>query len=81
MKKITLILLILLFLSSLTTYAATIKGSIYDSNLELDKDTLIEINTEPAQKYLSKDGSYSFEIPIGKYSLTARKGFIQTKEI
>lgn len=57
--------------------AATLKGSIYGSNLELETDVLIEIDN---QKYLSKDGSYTFELDVGDYVLTATKGFVATSE-
>ncbi|PIN76915.1 hypothetical protein COV17_00360 [Candidatus Woesearchaeota archaeon CG10_big_fil_rev_8_21_14_0_10_36_11] len=57
--------------------AATLQGSVYNSLLMLENDVLIGINN---QKYLSKDGTYSFELPIGEYTLTAQKGFIQTEE-
>jgi len=40
--------------------------------LELAKDVLVEINTVPQQKYLAKTGTYSFDLPVGKYTLTAK---------
>jgi len=79
MKQIFTYLVILILLCSLTT-AATLQGSIYNSKLELEEDVLVEINTEPTQKYLAKEGSYTFELPIGDYQLIARKGLIEVKE-
>ena len=73
------LLIILIILSSVVT-AATLKGSIYNSQLELEKDVLIEINTTPQQQYLAKDGNYEFELNLGKYQLTARKGEIEIME-
>lgn len=64
-------LLILLFLLPIVS-AATLKGSIYDENLELAKDVLVEVDTVPQQKYLAKTGSYTFDLPPGKYTLTAK---------
>jgi len=52
--------------------AATLKGSIYDEKLTLSKDVLVEINTTPQQKFLAKTGTYSFDLPPGKYALTAK---------
>lgn len=72
MNKLVIILIVLLILP--LTQAATLKGSIYDSNLNLEKDVLIEISTIPEQKYLSKDGTYTFQLPVGEYELSARKG-------
>ena len=73
-------LLILLLLIPLTS-AATLHGSIYNTNLELEKDVLVEISTTPEQKYLSKDGTYSFELNPDQYQLTARKGLNEITEI
>lgn len=62
--------------------AATLKGSIYDENLELGKDVLVEINTVPQQKYLAKTGTYSFDLPVGKYTLTAKNNqYVVTEEV
>lgn len=68
LKKITVILLFLLFSIS---EAAVIKGSLYDSELEPLKDVIVKINTIPPQYYVSKDGNYSFEVPVGNYTIRA----------
>lgn len=60
--------------------AATIKGFIYNDKLDLEKDVLIEVNSTPAQKLLSKDGSYEFSLPLGTYLLSARKGLTDVSE-
>ena len=73
--KLSIFVLILLLIPLAT--AATLKGSIYNSNLELETDVLVEIDN---QKYLSKDGTYTFELENGDYTLTATKGFIATSE-
>lgn len=78
-RKLIIFGLILLLLSTFTT-AATLKGSVYNSSLELETDVLVEIDTTPVQKYLAKDSSYAFQLPEGKYVLTATKGFISTSE-
>ncbi len=72
--------MLLIIVFSFTAHAAVLEGSIYGSNLELEKDVLIEIDTTPQQKFLSKDGTYQFNLPIGKYTLTARKGFTDVEE-
>ncbi len=76
MKHKLSFLVIIILLSSLAT-AATLKGSIYNSNLDLETDVLVEIDN---QKYLSKDGSYTFELDVGDYTLTATKGLVSTSE-
>ena len=68
--KLPLFLFLLLLLPLVS--AATLKGSIYDEKLDLAKDVLVEINTVPQQKYLAKTGSYIFDLPPGKYVLTAK---------
>ena len=78
MKKILVI--IILILLSFTTFAAVLEGSIYGSNLDLEKDVLIEVNSIPQQQILSKDGTYKFNLPLGDYTLIARKGFTEVEE-
>ncbi len=80
-KSVFLVLFILLFLLLLDfSLAATLKGSIYNSQLELETDVLVEVNTIPQQKFLSKDGNYAFEISPGTYNLTAQKEELSVTE-
>jgi uncharacterized membrane protein len=51
--------------------AAIISGSIYDLSLQTESDAIIEINTLPRQLMVSKDGTYSFNIGNGNYTLYA----------
>ena len=78
MKVLQYLLIFVLLMSF--TQAATLQGSVYNDQLELEKNVLIEINTIPLQKVLATSGSYSLELSPGKYTLTARKGFIETTE-
>lgn len=71
MRKILLILALLLLCISFAS-AAELKGTIYNSQLELQTDAIVEINTEPKQSFVSKDGTYSFNVPNGEYTLTAK---------
>ncbi len=73
-------IIILLLCSMPYVLATTLQGSIYNENLALEKDVLLEINSTPAQKFLAKEGTYSFSIPPGKYSLIARKGTTHVEE-
>jgi len=68
--KLPLFLFLLLIIPLVS--AATLKGSIYDENLDQAQDVLVEVNTVPQQKFLAKTGTYSFDLPIGKYLLTAK---------
>jgi len=67
-----LILLILLVLVSSTVLAATIEGSIYDIELNELNDVVVEIDTVPKQSFVSKDSRYSFDVPEGEYTITAK---------
>jgi len=60
--------------------AATLIGTVYNDNLDVEQDVLVEINSTPTQKLLSKDGKYKFDLSVGIYLLTARKGLITTQE-
>ena len=57
--------------------AATIQGSIYDINLDIVKDAILDISTTPHQRFVAQDGTYRFEVPPGTYTITAR---VENKE-
>ena len=53
-------------------HAATIQGTIYDwTTLEPVPDTVVTVNSNPQQTYISKEGTYSFELAPGAYILSA----------
>ncbi len=59
-------------LMAMDVYGATIHGTIYDFSLIKVKNIIIEINTQPIQRQISIDGSYSFDVPAGSYNITAK---------
>ena len=61
--------------------AATISGTIYNMNLEQLDDVVVGINTEPMQKYVAKNGNYSFNLNPGKYTIIAFRGNGENLEI
>lgn len=69
MKRLTIFLLILMIIPCVS--AATIQGSIYNLDLEKESNIFVEINTEPIQKHLSTEGTYSFTVNQGEYILKA----------
>ena len=76
------LLLLITTLFSTIVSAAALKGTIYNEELAIENNVLVEINTVPVQRALSAEGSYSFELPPGNYILTARKGSdIITEEV
>jgi len=64
-KKIILLIFFLLFLD--TAFAATIHGSIYDYSLDKVNDAILEVNSQPKQYFVAKNGTYVFNLPIGEY--------------
>jgi len=55
----------------LPSMAATIKGIAYDTELRPLKDVIIEINTTPLQRYVARDGTFLFSLPLGIYNISA----------
>jgi len=54
-------------------FSATIYGTIYDLSLDKAKDIRVEIDTKPNQFYISKNGSYAFNVPNGDYRVEAKR--------
>jgi uncharacterized membrane protein len=67
-----LILVAVFFLLIDCVYAATVHGTIYDINLDKVNNARVEINTIPKQHYISKNGTYMFNVPVGKYTINAK---------
>ena len=55
-----------------TGFAATLYGSIYDIELNELNGVVVEVDSSPAQRYVSKDGRYLFELGPGEYTLSAK---------
>ncbi len=74
MKTFAMGMLILASLLGMATTAtaATITGTVYDGlSLEAQKNSIVTIDTTPAQTKVSKDGTYSFEAGDGTFELHA----------
>ena len=54
-----------------TASAATIYGNIYDLSLDRVEGAVVEINTNPMQRFVAVNGTYSIEVPPGKYTILA----------
>jgi len=81
LRKFILMLVLVLCLQEIAL-GATIHGGIYDFSLEKVENVIVEINTQPLQRYVSKDGIYSFEVQKeGGYNITARYGIKKDKLI
>ncbi|PIN70512.1 hypothetical protein COV93_01185 [Candidatus Woesearchaeota archaeon CG11_big_fil_rev_8_21_14_0_20_43_8] len=68
-RSICMIGILLLF--PILVSAATISGTVYDINLDPLDDVVVEINTTPNQKMVSRAGTYSFTAPVGSYMIKA----------
>jgi len=73
MKKgfagIIVFILFLLFMP--LVFSATIHGKVFDYNFRLATNSVVKINTVPEQRIVAVDGSYSFMVPVGEYTITA----------
>ena len=72
-KKRFLIFLLLLVSIALVPCinAAEIYGTVYDMSLNPANDAVIEIDSTPKQTKILKDGTYSFTLPVGDYTIKA----------
>ena len=59
-------------LSASFVNAATIHGTIYDLSLKKVNNARIEINTSPKQFLVAQNGTYSFNVPNGFYTIKAQ---------
>ena len=69
-KLIVFMFLFCIFMIS-AAYAATIQGTVYDLSLEPVENSIIEIDSTPLQRFVAKDGTYSFTLSKGSYAITA----------
>lgn len=66
-----LVYLIILILSLNIASAAILHGTIYDINFKKLNDVIVQVNTTPTQRFVSKEGQYSFALDLGSYEITA----------
>ena len=69
-KNIFLLILVFIF-SSYIAEAATLHGNIYDFDLNLVKNSIVIVDSEPKQTIVAKEGEYSFTLNPGSYIVTA----------
>lgn len=67
-----LLFLLLVILLSSFCFGATISGDIYSIDLELVDNAVVEVNSVPVQRMVAKNGSYSFNLEPGDYTITAK---------
>lgn len=69
--KILIYLFIVLILINLVN-AAIVYGTVYDLSLKKVGNARVEINTLPKQFVIAQNGSYSFSVPNGAYTIKAQ---------
>ena len=69
--RILIFLLVAVFLLNFAN-AVTIYGTIYDLSLKKVDNARVEINTTPKQFIVAQNGSYSFNVPNGAYTIKAQ---------
>ncbi len=71
LKKLIIVLMLLILIEN--CYAATIYGNIYDPDLNQIKGRVeVEVDSSPRQYQVSTDGTYSFFLLVGKYTIKAK---------
>ncbi|MBU4493136.1 MAG: hypothetical protein KKA61_02100 [Nanoarchaeota archaeon] len=71
LKKLIIVLMLLILIEN--CYAATIYGNIYDPDLNQMKGRIeVEVDSSPRQYRVSTDGTYSFFLLVGKYTIKAK---------
>lgn len=70
LRVLSFMLLMLIFTN--IANAATIHGTIYDLSLRKVQNARVEINTSPKQVMVAQNGSYSFNVPNGFYTIKAQ---------
>ncbi len=53
-------------------FSAVIHGTVYNYDLSVLKDVVVEVDSVPKQIYVAKDGTYSFTLGIGEYIIKAK---------
>jgi uncharacterized membrane protein len=79
-KRLSIVFFAVFAILSLSAAAAVIRGTVYDLNLEEAENAVVEINTEPVQKYVAKNSTYTFNVQSGNYIITA-KSIVQNEII
>lgn len=78
MKRLLSFLIFLILIDS--CLAAVIHGTVYDENLEILKNAIVEVDSIPKQRYVAKEGTYSFSLPEGTYTITTKHNNDEAEE-
>lgn len=67
-----LILLVIIIFLVTPAYGTVLRGDVYNASLDKISNVVVVVDSNPVQRYVVKNGTYRFELPPGKYSLSAR---------
>ncbi len=70
MEKHTLLVFLMLFVLP-SGMAATLSGTLYDIGLEPIKSGIVSLGPSSEQRFVVKDGTYTFTVPEGEYIISA----------
>lgn len=70
-RRIFLIMLLVLIIAY-SANAAIIQGTVYDISLDAIDKSIVEVNSIPQQRIVAINGRYSFNLPKGAYTITAK---------
>lgn len=65
------ILVLIFLLLAGSALATTLHGTVYDIELNELNGIIVSVNSTPEQRYVSKNGIYTFELNPGEYELSA----------
>jgi len=70
-KKLIFSLIFFVLICIPSASGATIYGTVYEYNLNIVKNAIVEVDSTPKQIYVAKDGTYTFTLPVGEYLIKA----------
>jgi uncharacterized membrane protein len=71
-KKVLMAFLILFIIAAMqAASAAVVSGTVYDALLNKRQNAIVEIDTKPVQRIVAAQGTYSFNVPKGSYTIKA----------
>ena len=82
MNRFFMVCIVLIFILMLgdSVFAATITGSVYDFSFSKVENAIVSIDTKPRQQIVAVEGDYNFEVPVGSYTIYAKKDNLYAEE-
>lgn len=71
MKKHVFLFILVLLIILPVVHGARLYGAIYDQQVNPVRNVVVEVNSTPNQRHISRYGGYSFELERGSYTISA----------